>query len=200
MTSKNKYKGTFAKYVFRILENRGVWFRVVDNDEVAREPIVVCFRDGAALKIRFNAAHQDEWRDEPHSEWKWFGEAGKAIRAVERLVQTMKHGALPAPDLGANSVEAATDRAFQEAGVNFRKQRVELKAGRLTCINYRLTKGAILEVRPEGIWQWRGHIPQIYSAVQKADKAFRRHLAAEQETARPEGGRRRLSRLNKRRA
>jgi hypothetical protein len=192
MVERNKYKGTYAYYLIRQLKKRGLGFITIAPETNC--PIFV-FRAGLSVKVRLkNIDDGDYWPPE-HPEWKWFGEAGSALRAVDRVIAMRDHGQLPTPkarrghgkahrQAAADStgddpipVEVAVDRAFKGAHVNYRKQRAVLHKG-LACVSYFLAKCATLEARPDGSLKWTGHVPDIKRAVERAEVVFRRRKRA----------------------
>jgi hypothetical protein len=189
------YKGTFTEYLLKALSEAGEWCKVIDGETVRPESLVVCCLDGVAMKVRATPSSEGkDWRHELDNQWQWYGQAGKAIHAVDRLVREAICSDLPVPrkwrparkgadpddgkfvrDWRALPAEEATDSYFRDAYVEFEKSRRKNPDGSVRLVIYKLKKGARLALRPTPPrWRWRGHVRAIRKAIRKAEAAFSR--------------------------
>jgi hypothetical protein len=166
------------------------------------EPMLVSCLDGVKLKIRFARVNPGQTPVQLSSEWKWTGEFGRAMRAVDDLRAMVARGGLgPDPNMrdlirrkrmrGAPrspgeeeiSAENVTDRALREARIKSHKWRETAADGAVTAILYRLFCGALLVVSPDGRWGWRDRAGAACRAIDEADAAWRRHAEPKRKQA-----------------
>lgn len=186
----------FTAFLFKALNREGLRCNTKLIDGSAAGRMDIWMAKGLGIRHRPDQTTDTQaWWDDRHPTWKWIGGVGYAISISELVAVRYRDRPPPrpkrdawtgygkhrkcvrVPDLNANAMEAAVDRAFRRAKIRCKKEHPYDRGGKVTSVIYCVGDEAFLRVRKDNTLEWDTKTTNIIYAVRQANTAFERNRA-----------------------